>query len=143
MQCRKHMLWDVRILIGIHLHSMDCDWHSLLVCDVTAELRGDWHMHVLEARFLLAYTPWPVEVSRFHTMYDSESQKKHTQLPQKNTPNASDGDVNANELSEKQIKAAMFLEHNPSPEIMLIQNPSLWSYSKEIQCLAMKSSPKN
>ena len=101
-------------------HTYAHDWHFLLACVITAVLRGDWHMHVLDARFLLAYTPWPMEVSRFHTMDDSESQNEHTQLSQKNTPNASDGDTNANELSEKTEKAAMFMNHNPLTEIMLI-----------------------
>ena len=103
----------------MHMHSMDCDWHSLLAYVVTAVLHGDWHMHVLDACFLLAYTPWPVEVLRFHghTMDDSKAQNEHNQLSQKNTPNASDGDTNANELSEKTEKAALFLDRNPSTEI--------------------------
>ena len=60
-------------------------------------------------------------------MDDSEAQNEQNQVSQKNTPNASDGDTNENELSEE---TALLLDRNPSTQIMIIPKSKFVELSK-------------
>ena len=77
---------------------MHSDWHSHIG---VRQPDSDWHVHVLDPRFPLAYVRGSKH--NFHIMDDSEAQNEQNQVSQKNTPNESDGDTNENELSAQVV----------------------------------------